>query len=179
MPVAFIPKPEAREYNPFYGTYISKIPAGDVLALLQTQIAETGSLLRQVPEERASFRYAPGKWSIKEVVGHVCDTERIMSYRALRVGRGDTKPLPGFEQEDYIKTGNFDSRTLADLVSEFELIRQTTLALFRNFDEEALLRMGTASDSPISARALVYIVAGHERHHVLILRERYRLAEDN
>lgn len=175
MPVVFIPKPQAHEYNPYYGKYISKVPEGDVLALLQTQIAETASLLRQMPEDRASFRYAPDKWSIKEVVGHVCDTERIMTYRALRVGRGDTKPLPGFEQDDYIKTGNFDSRTLADLVSEFELIRQTTLALFRNFDEEALLRMGTASDSPISTRALVYIVAGHERHHEQILKEKYGL----
>jgi hypothetical protein len=177
MPAAFIPKPQAGEYNPYYDKYVSKVPEGDVLALLQSQNEETAALLCKVPEPRAGFRYAPDKWSIKEVVGHLCDTERIMTYRALRIGRGDTKPLPGFEQDDYIKTANFDSRTLADLVSEFQLIRQTTLALFRNFDEAALVRTGTASDSPVSTRALVYIVAGHERHHVQILREKYRLAD--
>lgn len=177
MPLSFILKPQAHEYNPYYDKYVSKVPEGEVLALLQSQSEETLALLRQVPESRAGFRYAPGKWSIKEVVGHMCDTERIMAYRALRVGRGDTKPLPGFEQDDYIQTGNFERRTLADLVNEFQLIRQTTLALFRNFDEEALLRMGTASDSPISTRALVYIVAGHERHHAQILKEKYGLGK--
>ncbi len=175
MPVMLIPKPKTGEYNPYHDKYISKVPEGDVLALLQTQNEETAQLLSQVPEARAGFRYAPDKWSIKEVVGHLCDTERIMSYRALRVGRGDSKPLPGFEQDDYVKAANFDSRTLADLVREFQLIRQTTLALFRAFDEAAWLRMGTASDWPISVRALVYIVAGHERHHAQILQEKYQL----
>ncbi len=179
MSAMIIPKPEAVEYNPYYDKYISKVPEGDVLALLQSQNQETARLLRQVPESRATFRYAPGKWSIKEVMGHLCDTERIMSYRALRVGRGDATPIPGFEQDDYIKPANFNSRTLADLVSEFQLIRQATLALFRNFDEAALVRMGTASDSPVSVRALVYIVAGHERHHVQILKARYLINFDN
>lgn len=177
MPTVFIPKPQVGEFNPYFDKYISKIPEGDVLTLLQTQNQETVRLLSNVPETRAEFRYAPDKWSIKEVVGHMCDTERIMTYRALRVGRGDTKPLPSFDQDDYIKPAHFERRTLADLVQEFQLIRQTTLVLFRNFDEEALRRMGTASEAPISVRALVYIVAGHERHHLSILREKYQLVD--
>ncbi len=177
MPASFISKPQAGEFNPYYDKYISKIAEGDVLTLLHTQNLETARLLNRVPETRAEFRYAPDKWSIKEVVGHMCDTERIMTYRALRIGRGDTKPLPGFEQDDYIQPAHFERRTLADLVQEFQLIRQTSLMLFRNFDEEALRRMGTASDSPISVRALVYIVAGHERHHLLILRDKYQLQD--
>ncbi len=176
MAVIVIPKPEAGEYNPYYEKYVSKVAEGDVLALLQAQNEATVRLLNQVPESHAAFRYAPEKWSIKEVVGHLCDTERIMSYRALRIGRGDATPLPGFEQDDYVQSAHFDNRTLADLVNEFQSIRQATLALFRAFDETALLRIGTANNSPVSTRALVYIIAGHERHHVQVLRERYGVA---
>lgn len=171
-----IPKPKAGEYNPFFDTYISKMPECDVLALLQTQNNDTLALLRQTPETHADFRYAPGKWSIKEVVGHLCDTERIMAYRALRIARGDATPLPGFEQDDYVKAGSFDKRTLADLADEFQLIRQSTLALLRGFDEAAWERRGTSNNAPLSVRALVYIIAGHERHHVGTLREKYALA---
>lgn len=176
MPASFIPKPQPNEYNPYFDRYISLIPEGDVLTLLQTQVQETVQMLSRVPEAHAGFRYAADKWSIKEAVGHMCDTERIMAYRALRVGRGDTKPLPGFEQDDYIKTANFEQRSLEDLTREFAMIRQTTLVLFRNFEEAALMRMGTASDAPISVRALIYIVAGHERHHVRIFKEKYQLS---
>lgn len=177
MPARNIPKPAAGEYNPFFDTYISKMPECDVLAYLQTQNHDSLALLRQTPETRADFRYAPGKWSIKEVVGHLCDTERIMAYRALRIARGDATPLPGFEQDDYVKTGSFDNRTLADLVDEFQLIRQSTLALFRGLDEAAWERRGISNNAPMSVRALVYIIAGHEKHHVRILREKYALAE--
>lgn len=175
MPASNISKPDASEYDPYYDRYISKVPEGDVLAFLQMQNHETIRLFRQVPESHASFRYAPGKWSVKEVLGHVCDTERIMSYRALRIARDDTTPLPGFEQDDYVKNANFDSRALSELADEFQLIRQGTLALFRGFEAAAILRTGTANNSPISVRALVYIIAGHELHHVQILRERYQL----
>ncbi|NUO82016.1 DinB family protein [candidate division KSB1 bacterium] len=176
MAVIVIPKPAPSEYNPYYEKYVSKIAEGDVLALLQAQNEATVRLLNKVPESHAAFCYAPEKWSIKEVVGHLCDTERIMSYRALRIGRGDATPLPGFEQDDYVQAAQFDSRTLADLVNEFQLIRQATLALFRAFDETALLRTGTANNSPASTRALAYIIAGHEKHHVQVLRERYKVA---
>ena len=118
-------------------------------------------------------RYASGKWSIKEVVGHMCDTERIMAYRALRIARGDQTPLPGFEQDDYVRAAGFDSISMSDLTEEFRLIREATLPLLRGFDEQALERRGTANKVSISVLALAYIIAGHERHHVSILRSRY------
>ncbi len=171
-----IPRPAADEYDPYYAKYISLVPDGDLVKILSTQIEETTNLLKAVPESKAGFRYAPGKWSIKEVVGHLSDAERIFSYRALRIGRGDTTPLPGFEQDDYVNGTNFDAHLLTDLVNEFRAVRQATITLLKSFDEEALRRRGVASDKPISVRALAYCMAAHELHHVEILRTRYGLA---
>ena len=168
-----IARPQPDEYAPYYGGYISRVPEGDLLAMLSTQLGETLALLRSIPEARGPYRYAADKWSIKDVVGHLCDTERIMSYRALRIGRADLTPLPGFEQNDYVPAGHFDRRTLADLGEELSAIRQATLHLFRHFDAEALVRRGTASGNPFTPRALGYVIAGHERHHVGILKARY------
>lgn len=126
-------------------------------------------------ESDADATYAPGKWSIKEVAGHIVDTERIMAYRLLRIARGDSTPLPGFEQDDYVRDGNFASRTLANLIEEFRLVRAATLALLQGLDGEALVRRGLADGKPVSARALAYIIAGHERHHLDILQQRYGL----
>lgn len=173
MTTCTIPRPAADEYAPYYGRYIDRVPEGDFCETLERQLGETLGLLRSVADERATFRYAPGKWSVKEVVGHVIDTERIMSYRALRVGRGDPTPLPGFEQNDYVPTGDFDRRTLEDLAEELAAVRRATLLLFRQFDAAALARRGTASGNPVTTRALAYIIAGHERHHVAMLREKY------
>lgn len=173
MTAAAIPRPQADEYATYYGNYISKVPEGDLLALLATQIGDTLQLIRGIPEARGTHRYAPDKWSIKEVCGHLCDTERIMSYRALRIARADATPLPGFEQNDYVPVGGFDARTLADLGEEFAAIRQATLHLFRHLDPVALTRRGTASGNPFTPRALAYVIAGHERHHVGILKAKY------
>lgn len=173
MPNLSIARPGTDEYDPYYGKYISLVPDGDLIKILSAQIDETSHLLNAVTESKAGFRYAPGKWSIKEVVGHLSDAERIFSYRALRIGRGDTTPLPGFEQEDYVKGTNFDVRLLTDLVNEFRAVRQATITLLKSFDEEALRRRGVASDKPISVRALAYCIAGHELHHLAILRARY------
>ncbi len=177
MPKITIPRPNADEHDPYYAKYIALVPDGDLLALLSAQIEETGDLLKNVPESKAGYRYAPGKWSIKEVVGHLSDTERIFSYRALRFARADVTPLPGFEQEDYVKGTNFDARLLTDLVSEFRAVRQATVTLLKSFDEDALRRRGVASEKPISVRALAYNIAGHELHHVEILRTRYLKVE--
>lgn len=166
-------RPGKDEYAPYYERYTSLVPEGDVVETLERQLGETLALLRTVDEERAGSRYAPGKWSVKEVVGHVIDGERIFAYRALRFARGDQTALPGFEQDDYIETANFDARTLQDLAEEFEHVRRSTLKLFRGLPEEAWLRRGTASESEVSVRALAHIIAGHEAHHVNILRERY------
>jgi uncharacterized damage-inducible protein DinB len=166
------------EYAPFYAGYVARAReatagAVDAVAHLAAQGERTAALLAGVPEARAGFRYAPGKWSVREVVGHLADTERIMAYRVLRIGRGDATPLPGFDQDAYMATSGFDARTLADLAEELAAVRQATVALLAHLDSAALARRGTASDKPVSVRALVGIIAGHELHHLAILKERY------
>lgn len=173
MTATLIARPGTDEYAPYYGTYIGKVPDGDLRAMLASQLAETLALIRSISESRGGHRYAPDKWSIKGVLGHLADSERIFSYRALRIGRGDTTPLPGFEQDDYVPMGNFDARTLRDLADELAAVRQATLHLFAHLDQAAFERRGTASGKPVSVRALAYIIAGHELHHVGILKTRY------
>ena len=173
MSAAAPARPAADEYAPYYEKYVSLVPAGDIVETLERQLSDTLSLLRSVPEDRAGASYEPGKWSIKEVVGHVIDSERVFSYRALRFGRGDETPLPGYEQDDYVSAANFGARPLANIAEEFESARASTLALLRSFDAEAWARRGTANDNEVSVRALAHILAGHEAHHVGILRERY------
>lgn len=172
-PAATIPRPGAGEYAPFYDTYVSKVPEGDVLAILEEQRRATQALLAGIPERKALHRYAPGKWSVKEVVGHLMDSERVFCYRALRFARADAKPLQGFDEQTWVPAGKFDARPLAELAAEFDAVRRATIALFHGLDGAALARRGTANDQEISVRALAYIVAGHERHHVAILKERY------
>jgi uncharacterized damage-inducible protein DinB len=130
-------------------------------------------LLSGRPESDGDLRYAPGKWSLKEVLGHINDTERIMSYRALRISRGDTTPLAGFEQDDYVRNGPFARCTLADLIEEYIAVRRATVSLFRNLDEVAWTRRGKASENEVTVRALAYIIAGHELHHRRIVEEKY------
>jgi uncharacterized damage-inducible protein DinB len=168
-----IPRPDASEYAPHYETYVSKVPAGNLVAILEDQRQETQELLAGIPEGRALHRYAPGKWSIKEVVGHMTDAERVFCYRALRFARGDQTPLSGFDEKAYTPAGKFDARPLPDLAAELDAVRHATIALLSGLDSEALARRGTASTKEISVRALAYIIAGHERHHLGILRERY------
>lgn len=173
MPTLTIARPAVNEYAPYYGRYIDLIPDGSILETLDRQHDTTMSLLRGVKEDRAAYRYAPGKWSLKEVVGHVVDFERIFSYRALRFARADQTPIPGAEQDDYVKWGNFDRRSMFDLAAEFHHLRQATLLLFRGMDDEMLSRRGTANGVEISVRALAFVMAGHERHHMEILRSKY------
>jgi hypothetical protein len=165
-------RPQTGEYNPYYDRYISLVKADDVVAQLERQVPATVTLF-QSASAKADFRYAPGKWTVKEMVGHVNDTERIMTYRALRIARGDQTPLAGFEQDDYIRDGNFGQRTLADLIEEFADVRKATVHLFRHVDAEIAARRGTANGDAVSVRALAYIIAGHELHHRQILEEKY------
>ncbi len=169
----FINRPETDEYLPHYETYVSLVPQDDILRTLEQQLNTTLSLLRSISEAGADARYAPGKWSIKEVVGHVIDAERIFAYRALRFARNDQTPLPGFEQDDYVRHAAFGASKLSDLASEFEHVRWASLYLFRNFDAAVWQRRGVASGATVSVRALAYIIAGHELHHVGILKTRY------
>ncbi len=173
MSTITINRPEETEYLPYYGRYISLVPDGDIVAALSAQVQETLALLRTIPESQAELRYAPGKWSIKELLGHVIDTERIFAYRALRFARNDRTPLPGYEQDDYIQNASFNDRQFSDLAEEFESVRASSLFLFKHLTAEAWLRTGTASESEVSVRALAYIIAGHELHHREILRDRY------
>lgn len=170
---AVINRPEPTEYQPYYEKYVSLVPPGEILDTLEQQLDTTLTLLRSIPESKGGSRYAPGKWSIKELVGHLIDTERIFAYRALRFARHDQTPLPGFEQDDYIREAAFDECQLADLASEFEHVRRANLYLFRHLNAEAWQRHGVASLGEVSVRALAYIIAGHERHHREILKTRY------
>jgi uncharacterized damage-inducible protein DinB len=173
MSSAAATQPQTTEYNPYYGKYLSLVPEGDVISTLSRQLEDTLGFLRSLSEEQADSRYAPDKWSVKEVVGHVLDTERIFGHRLFRFARNDQSALPGYEQDDYVRAGNFGKRSLSDLAEEFEHVRRANLLLLRSLDDEAWLRRGTANDSEISVRALAYILAGHETHHMQIIREKY------
>jgi len=166
-------RPAADEHAPYYARYIGHVPDGDIVRTLESQLPQTVALFSGLTDEQANFRYAPGKWSVKESLGHVIDGERVFSYRALVAARGDSVSLPGFEQDDYVVTGNSDARSLASLVAEFEAVRRSSIALFDSLSGEAWDRRVVASGNPVSARALAWIIAGHELHHRQILREKY------
>src|SRR6266446_1247730 len=166
-------RPEPDEIPSNYVGYVKRVPELDPVTVCAAQIEDTATLLRGVSETDAMYRYGQGKWSIKEVVGHLADVERIMAYRALRIGRGDTTPLPGFDENAYVPVARFDTRSLADLVGELRTVRAGTLALLRTFDADAWRRRGTANGTPVSVRAIAFMIPGHERHHVEVLRTRY------
>jgi hypothetical protein len=166
-------RPDTTEYAPYYHKYVSLVSESDILTRLSRQLDETLALLESISESQADYRYAPDKWSIKELVGHLIDTERIFAYRALRFARNDNTPLQGFDQDDYIRGASFNDCAMSDLASEFAHVRRSSLSLFKHLSEEAWKRKGAANDSEVSVRALAYIIAGHELHHMEILRSRY------
>jgi hypothetical protein len=165
-------RPDSSEFAPYYGGYIA-LAADDVIGQLAAQTDEIRSTIDGLPEEKGRFAYAEGKWTIKEVLSHLIDGERIFSYRILRISRGDETPIEGFEQDSYIENSNANNRSFADLLDEFDRQRQANLLMINNIDEAGLGRIGTASGNPISARTLVFISAGHVEHHLRILKERY------
>jgi uncharacterized damage-inducible protein DinB len=166
-------RPAEGEFLPYYERYISLVQTGDVLSTLDTQMTETQSLLRALPASSSTYRYAPGKWSINEVIGHLIDSERIFAARALRFARNDPTPLPGFEQDDYVRNSKFDAYPGVELASELESVRRSTVFLFKHLEEPAWMRRGVANNAEVSVRALAYIIAVHELHHREILRNRY------
>lgn len=170
-----IPKPEPTEHSEYFGKYV-KLVGDDAMAALRASSASTPRLLSGVTESQAMFRYAPDKWCVKEVLGHVADVERVFAYRALRIARADVTPLPSFDENAWMPAARFDRRPLQDIVAEYQTVRAATLSLFGSFDDVALRRLGTASGHPVSVRALAHITAGHELHHVALLKERYGLA---
>lgn len=169
-----IPPPNPDEYAEFYAGYIQRAQArGDVFAALPRQIDELRAALGNLSDEQALFRDAPGEWSIKEVVGHLNDGERVFSYRLLRVSRNDPTPLPGFEQNDYVREAGFDTHPFQDILQEFEHLRRANILAIRNMTDEAILCLGTASGYAVSARALIHILVGHVEHHLASLHEKY------
>ena len=176
MPTALRGRPDSSEYASFYHGYVSAVPEGDIVALLRDGGRELVEAVRRIPEARGGYRYGDDKWTIREVLGHMIDAERIFCYRALRMARGDVTPLPGFEEKEYVRSAGSDQRTLADLARELEVVRESSVLLFESLPEDAWVRRGVASGKEVSVRALAYIVAGHPRHHLRILRERYQIA---
>jgi hypothetical protein len=168
-------RPEVSEYAPYYHRYIGPIADQDVMALLRTQ-ANAFEPLRLLGDSDAAYRYGPDKWSVKEVIGHVTDAERVFSYRMLRIARGDQTPLAGFEQEPYVEAANFDRHSISTLIDAFQAVRAATMSLATELDDVAWRRMGTASEFPVSVRALAYIAVGHAAHHIEVLRDRYGIS---
>ena len=167
------PPDDGAEYLPYYGRYIALVPAGDLLATLDAQLADTVAVVDAIGEARAGHRYAPGKWSVRQLLGHAVDTERIFTYRALAAARGEPGSLPAFDENLYAEQAGSDARSLGSLLGEWAAVRRATLAFFRNLDSRALGRRVVANGAPMSARAAAWIIAGHELHHREVLRARY------
>ena len=171
-----LPRPGADESAPFYHGYIDKVPGEQIGEYLALQLREVERLLGPLDDSAARFRYAPAKWSVKEVLGHLCDVERIFGYRLLRIARADATPLPGFDEDAYVPPAEFDARPLSGLLHEFQAVRASTIALVEGLPPGAWERRGQASGKGISTRAIAYIMGGHVTHHLAVLRERYRLS---
>ena len=166
-------RPTTGEFADYYTGYIAMVPDGDIMGILEEQIHGTIALLQTVSEQQGEYRYAPGKWSVKEVLGHMADTERVMAYRMLAIGRGDTVSLPGMNEDDYVREASFNSQSMSDLLGNLLAVRNATVHLLKSLDKKAWGRLGTANDTDVSANALAYIIAGHELHHRAILSSRY------
>ncbi|MFJ8064591.1 DinB family protein [Psychrobacillus sp. NPDC096426] len=164
---------EKDEYAPNFSSYVKLVPEGDLIQTLEKQMEKTIGLLLNISDDQAHFRYASGKWSIKEVLGHMADTEHIMAYRLLSIARGETASLPGFNEEEYVQNASFDKQSVKDLLQNLYIVRQSTIHLIQSLTKEDLLRRGTANNSEITVRALIVIIAGHELHHCNIIKDRY------
>jgi len=170
-------RPQNGEYSDFYKDYVARVPEGSVVDILASELSKWEQFLAEIADEQAEVRTQDGKWSIKEILGHLCDAERIFGYRALRISRGDPAPLAGFEQDDYVREGNAHARSVKDLFAEFRYLRMANIAMFRAIPKDSWVRMGTASNVPVSVRALAYITAGHEIRHLELLRARLTEAD--
>ena len=168
-------RPADTEFAPFYASYIARVPETDPLPALEAQPAELHALADRIAPEDELFRYAPDKWSVRQTFGHLIDTERVMGYRAFCIARGEEKPLPGFDEKDYVARADSDERSVKALAHEFAAVRHANLWAIRSWTEDDWTRVGNANGKPVSARAIAYIMAGHVRHHMALLRERYGL----
>ncbi len=169
-------RPTPNDYAPPHAPYVDLVDEEDIVGAMEQQSSATQKLLASLDETRAAHRYETGKWSVKEVIGHIVDAERIIGYRALCVARGDTQPLPGFDEASYVAHASFDTWKLGDLAEEYALVRRSNIVFFKNLQDEAWDRRGTANSYPVSVRGLAYVIVGHERHHLGVLRSRYGVA---
>lgn len=165
--------PQRDEYAAYYHTYVDNVPAGDIIKSLKKQCDQLCKLLKDVSKKESLHRYLPGKWSIREILGHMIDTERVFAYRALRFARNDQNDLPGFDENDYVRQSNYNDIKLSDLVEEFCALRKSNTMMFKNFSDEITQRKGRANGNPFSVRAMAYIIVGHANHHLDIIKERY------
>jgi uncharacterized damage-inducible protein DinB len=168
-----MPRPNENDYATQFSTYIDLVPEEDICSVLETQSGEMQRLLSGLDESRAAYRYAAEKWSVKQVIGHVTDCERIFTYRLLAIARGETQSLPGFDENTYVENAGFDSWRLGDLAESYALTRRSLIVLLQNLPAAAWERRGIANENPITVRALAFAIVGHERHHVRVLREKY------
>jgi hypothetical protein len=168
-------KPASNDYGSWYAGYVSLVPEDDILSAIEQQSSETQKLLASLDETRGAHRYAEGKWSVKEVIGHLTDSERVFGYRALCIARGEQTSLPGFDENEYMQNANFDEWRLGDLAELYAVTRRANIVMFRNLPEDAWSRRGVANETPVTVNAIAYIIVGHERHHLKVLRERYRV----
>ncbi len=166
-------RPDSTEYPAWYAGYVASVPNGDIVAVLREGGNDLASALRAIPEFKGEHRYAEGKWTVRTLLGHMIDAERIFTYRALRLARGDATPLAGFEENDYARAACSDARTVADLASEMFVVREGTVRLFESLPDDAWARIGTVNNGQVTVRALAYIIAGHATHHLGVLRDRY------
>jgi len=166
-------RPNPGDYDPYFERYIKLIEGDDIIKILYEQNKITRELINSISDYKGNYRYADGKWTIKEVIGHILDSERILAYRALSLARGEKKSLPGFDHEDYVREGNFNSRELLELCFEFKLLRESNLLQFKNFSEDMLCKKGFADEASVTVLALLYIIGGHEKHHLNVLEEKY------
>ncbi len=169
-------RPTEAEYATFYAGYVGLVPESDVLAVLEPQVEEMRRFLAPVSAEKETYRYAEGKWSIRQVLGHLVDGERIFGHRAFCISRGEQAALPSFDEKQYVAGSRAEEVPLRELVEELALVRQSNLAVLRRLDEREWGQVGTASGKPVSVRALAWVMAGHPRHHLQVLRERYGVA---
>ena len=166
-------RPGTSDYAPAHAAYVALVPEDDVLSAMEQQSSAMQKVLSSLDEQKATYRYGEGKWSVKEVIGHIADAERIIGYRALAVARGEQQSLPGFDENEYVANASFDDWKIGDLAEQYALVRRANIVFFKNLRDEVWERRGLANNAPVSVRGLAYVIVGHERHHLQVLRERY------
>lgn len=166
-------RPASAEYAPYFDTYVRLVPNGSIEELLTAQLGEMRALLGEISDEQASYRYAPGKWSLKQVLGHITDNERVWAYRLLRIARGDAIVFESYDQDKFIQEASFDSLTISELIDDYSFVRRSTLSLLRGLSEAVWSQQGELYGKPLTARAAAYVIAGHELHHRSVIKQKY------